>query len=68
MTHDSEFSRLPLAEQYRRLEWLRVAVVLLTSGDSSMIDRLLAGVESPATLPDGAEVAEDVARWLEAQE
>lgn len=69
MTAGSEFSRLPLAEQYRRLELLRAVVIALTAGDMAMFDRLVGDAAQTAGADvDGAELAEDVARWLEAQE
>lgn len=60
------FDNLPLREQRRRLELLRAAVVLMVSGDSSMIDRMIGDIDPPVDDPiPGAEgVADAVDAWL----
>ena len=68
MTAGSEFSRLPLREQYRRLELLRDIAIRLLSGDGDVMAELTQETETAGADGDGAQVAEDVARWLEAQE
>lgn len=57
-----EFSGLPLHEQQRRLSMLRAAVVLMTLGDFSMIDRIIG--TSDADQVDAVGVADAVDAWL----
>ena len=65
----SEFSRLPLKEQYRRLALLRDIVARLLAGDGDvMADPTQDTGETAGADVDGAELAEVAARWLEAQE
>lgn len=64
----SEFSRLPLKEQYRRLALLRDIVARLLAGDGDVMAELTQDTETAGADVDGAELAEVAARWLEAQE
>lgn len=62
----TDFSSLPLRDQYSRLERLRAIVILLSLGDDDLIDRLLGDIVSPAAepLPDGADLANAVEQWM----
>lgn len=64
----SEFSRLPLKEQYRRLALLRDIVARLLAGDGDVMADPTQDTETAGADVDGAELAEVAARWLEAQE
>lgn len=57
-----EFAALPLHEQQRRLSMLRAAVVMMTLGDFSMIDRMIGTVDPGVS--DAVGVADAVDAWL----
>lgn len=62
----TDFSDLPLREQYARLERLRAIVMLLSLGDDDLVNRLLGDIVSPAAepLPDATDLADAVDQWL----
>lgn len=60
------FDELSLAEQYRRLQKLRVAAIVAALGDDAMLDRVLGDIldDTPEALPDAAGIADEVDAWL----
>ena len=62
----TNFSDLPLNVQHERLTMLRAVVVLLVSGDTTVIDRLIGDIYPSTVEPmsAAAELVDEIDDWL----